>query len=287
MQDGVVAPDCVTVEADGRAIVAADGAETSRLAVRWFHAGTVPSRGKVRLADATTCVPRAWVEALLESEGEDLRRYGAWVHSPTFDGYVKLEDIDELTPTAYDGSGRMLLVRLEERPARTARTALELGRGFFGIGIVRGKAEANHGTLWRSAVQLGAAFVFTVGARYEGRGSDTADATKRIPCLCATDWDDFAKLRPHGALLVGVELGGTPLDSFEHPDRCVYVLGAEDHGLPRHVREACHHVITIPATRHDSFNVAVAGSLVMYDRMRKRGESVDALSPDQTAIKLP
>ena len=37
--------------------------------------------------------------------------------------------------------------------------------GYFGIGILGGKNEANQGTLWRSAWQLGAAFTFTVVGR--------------------------------------------------------------------------------------------------------------------------
>ncbi len=46
------------------------------------------------------------------------------------------------------------------------------------------------------------------------------------------------------------------------------VLGSEDNGLPRDVVQACHSRVTIPTVRGDSFNVAVAGSMVMYDRCR-------------------
>jgi len=30
-------------------------------------------------------------------------------------------------------------------------------------------------------------------------------------------------------------MGGTPLESFMHPERAIYILGAEDHGLPSSV----------------------------------------------------
>ena len=83
--------------------------------------------------------------------------------------------------------------------------------------------------------------------------------------------------RQYGALLVAVEMGGEPLHSFEHPERAVYLLGSEDNGLPDAVVRACHRHVTLPAVRTESFNVAAAGSILMYDRqakaMRARDES--------------
>lgn len=38
--------------------------------------------------------------------------------------------------------------------------------GYFGIGIESAKTPANVGGLWRSAHAFGAAFIFTIGARY-------------------------------------------------------------------------------------------------------------------------
>ena len=52
---------------------------------------------------------------------------------------------------------------------------MEQQSGYFGVGIVNGKSEANQGTLWRSAYQLGASFIFTVGARFDHR-TDTVPA---------------------------------------------------------------------------------------------------------------
>ena len=54
--------------------------------------------------------------------------------------------------------------------------------------------------------------------------------------------------------------------------RAVYVLGSEDNGLPSSVLRACAHVVELPAEvgRAASFNVAVAGAVVMYDRLVKR-----------------
>jgi len=138
---------------------------------------------------------------------------------------------------------------------------------------VRGKTIANHGILWRSAYQLGAAFIFTIGARYEHQGEghvDTYGAVRTIPCFQYEDWADFAASSPYGSPLVGIETGGTPLDRFQHPQCACYLLGAEDSGLPAAAIQAMHHTVSIPAARGESYNVAVAGSLVMYDRHVKQ-----------------
>ena len=84
------------------------------------------------------------------------------------------------------------------------------------------------------------------------------------------DWNAFRENLPFGALLVAVEMGGEDtLEEFDHPDRAVYLLGAEDTGLPESIVRACHRHVTLPVERYESFNVAVAGGIVMYDRLAK------------------
>jgi tRNA G18 (ribose-2'-O)-methylase SpoU len=142
-------------------------------------------------------------------------------------------------------------------------------RGYFGIGIWHGKSECNVGTLWRSAYQLGAAFIFTVGPRYKRQASDTTKAWRHVPLLTFTDIDDLISHLPYACPLVAVEMGYEPLRGFLHPQRCAYLLGAEDHGLPSDIISRCQEAISLEAERMASYNVAVAGSLVMYDRFVK------------------
>jgi len=156
------------------------------------------------------------------------------------------------------------------------------GVGYFGIGIHRGKAEPNHGTLWRSAFQLGASYIFTIGARHgfeksvEG-SADTAKAWTRLPFFKYADMDSFCSTAPYDAPWVAVESGGTDLADFEHPPRAVYILGSEDHGLPPDVLAACPLRVSLDSVRSCSYNVAVAGSILMYDRQCKVG--LPAASP--------
>ena len=50
-------------------------------------------------------------------------------------------------------------------------------------------------------------------------------------------------------------MGGVPLASFEHPERAIYLLGAEDHGLPPAIVRQCSHVVSLEAARTPSYNV--------------------------------
>ncbi len=138
---------------------------------------------------------------------------------------------------------------------------------YFEIGIYQSKTVDNLGTLWRSAYQLGAAGVFTIGRRYKNQPSDPFAVHKHIPLRNFTDFDQFMAQKPSGAVLVGVEMGGIPLSQFDHPPQAVYLLGAEDSGLPHAVREKCNAIVSLEAMVKASYNVAVAGSIVMYDRV--------------------
>jgi tRNA G18 (ribose-2'-O)-methylase SpoU len=144
-------------------------------------------------------------------------------------------------------------------------------RGYFEVGIFHGKHGVNLGTLWRSAYQLGAAGIFTIGARYRPQASDTVKAPRHVPLREFLTFEDFNAHRPFDAPLIAVEMGGTPLRQFNHPERAIYLLGAEDHGLPASVLARCQSVVSLEAVGHPSFNVAVAGSLVLYDRVFGRG----------------
>ena len=139
-------------------------------------------------------------------------------------------------------------------------------RGYFEIGIYQGKTPANLGTLWRSAYQLGAAGIFIIGERFKIQSSDTYKAYKHIPLREFRDFDHFQDSRPYDCMLVGVEMGGQSLSGYSHPERAIYLLGAEDTGLPEKVLSECQSVVSLESINTLSYNVAVAGSLVMYDR---------------------
>jgi tRNA G18 (ribose-2'-O)-methylase SpoU len=140
-------------------------------------------------------------------------------------------------------------------------------RGYFEIGVYRPKTETNIGTLWRSAYQLGAAGIFTIGRRYVRQSSDTTVAWRHVPLRQYETFGDFASAIPLGCEIVGVEMGGKPLADFAHPERAVYLLGAEDTGLPPEILAQCNRLVSLESVNTPSFNVAVAGSVVAYSRV--------------------
>ncbi|GAK88419.1 hypothetical protein JCM19298_3154 [Nonlabens ulvanivorans] len=145
----------------------------------------------------------------------------------------------------------------------------QLEPGYFGIGIQHGKTPENLGVLWRTAQNLGASFVFTVGKRYAKQACDTHDIVKAMPYFHYDTFEDFYNHLPKGAMIIGVELDNRAIDlqEFKHPRNCVYLLGAEDHGLTNEAIEKSHHLIKFNTPK--SLNVAVAGSIIMYDRSIK------------------
>lgn len=141
--------------------------------------------------------------------------------------------------------------------------------GYYAIGIFRGKTTHNLGTLWRSAFILGAKYIFTVDNKYKKQSSDVLRAWSRIPLFHYDDFEELLKNIPYDCRLIGVELDDRAemLHTFEHPKRAIYLLGAEDNGLPEFVREKCHMLIQLPG--NSSLNVGVTGGIVMHDRVSK------------------
>ena len=157
--------------------------------------------------------------------------------------------------------------------------------GYFEIGIYHPKTIENIGTLWRSAYQLGAAGIFTIGERYKHQSSDTHKTPSNIPLRHYADFAEFIAALPVGAQLVGVEFPGQSLSQFQHPRMAVYLLGAEDAGLPQSVIDVCQFTVAIESVRQQSYNVAVAGSLVMWHRLCQRPGRVLARSGQKEGIE--
>lgn len=142
-------------------------------------------------------------------------------------------------------------------------------RGFCAVGIWHTKTETNVGTLFRTAHALDVNFVFTVGRRYKRQSSDTTKAWKSIPLFHFTSMDDLKSHLPYDCLLTGVELceDAESVAAFAHPERCCYLLGAEDDGLGSTELAQCHKVVQLPGRM--CLNVATAGAMVLYDRWMK------------------
>ena len=215
----------------------------SGVLVRYMYDGGTLSQGRLcqltpERQDAAT---GREVLRVLTEDGVDLSRFyacvyetaestGGWLpllkrSSVDLDAQVAQGESDLLLPLAdWDATGsvsRRIDVKLFPRDsagidAYAAEQALTpCGdipiAGYFGIGVVNSKNQANVGTLWRSSWQLGAKFIFTIGTRYRHAPTDTVRAITRMPMFELDSWNDFVEFAPKGARWVAVEMGGTPV----------------------------------------------------------------------------
>ena len=153
----------------------------------------------------------------------------------------------------------------------TVRMPQPATRGYFGIGAERISKSLNLGNMMRSAHGFGASFTFTVGAMYRASEA-SADTSKGQLHLPHYNWRALDDMRlPHGCKVVGIELVDEAIDlpSFRHPLRAAYVLGPERGVLSDALIGRCDYVVKIPTSF--CINVAMAGAIVMYDRVRTLG----------------
>jgi tRNA G18 (ribose-2'-O)-methylase SpoU len=140
-------------------------------------------------------------------------------------------------------------------------------RGYFAIGVEGLSKPVNASNLFRTAHAFGARFVFTVGATLTAREAmlDTSRTIDSVPYYAWARVDDIQL--PKGCALVGVELleSAADLPSFRHPRAAAYVLGAERGALSPALLARAAHVARIPTAF--AVNVAIAGAIVMYDRL--------------------
>jgi len=149
-------------------------------------------------------------------------------------------------------------------------------RGYAALGVEEVSKARNAGAVIRTAHAFDAAFAFLVGGdmgKREISQSDTSNAMDQIPFYRFDGPCDLAL--PSGCQLVGIEItdNANDLPSFRHPRMAAYILGSERAGLSPEMLDLCDHTVKIP-TRF-SLNLAVAGALVLYDRM----VSLDRFAP--------
>lgn len=223
----------------------------------------------------------------LVSDGVDVESWDVKCYDASHRGWIALSSDVSFDLAVDDAAGSARVdVQLFRRQVAASGAATQ-APGFFTIGAVGMKNVNNLGSLWRTAYQMGAAQIFTIGGRYEPQASDTVKCWRSTPLLRHNDWNAFAAAAPFGAQWVAVEFGGEPvfthdpnasllheclfastvavtkaypwmpssshctpqLETFVHPERACYILGAEDTGLPESVLKACHRHVTLPSVQ--------------------------------------
>ncbi|XQW86044.1 RNA methyltransferase [Thalassotalea piscium] len=137
------------------------------------------------------------------------------------------------------------------------------------IALTNPKSPSNVGAVIRSAGCYQADEIYYTGQRYERAAkynTDTQNVSQRIPI---TSVSDVLAIPLAGAKLVCIELaeGATPLPEFNHPDKAVYVFGAEDGSIGQNVVDKADHVVYVPTV--GCMNLAATVNVVLYDRLAK------------------
>lgn len=84
------------------------------------------------------------------------------------------------------------------------------------------------------------------------------------------------KLKDDGFWVIGADMDGT--QSYYDADyrgAIVLVIGGEGHGISTLTKKCCDFIVSIPMVGHiNSLNASVAGSILMYEAMKKRTDQV-------------
>ena len=223
----------------------------------------ITSRDNDRLKLVRKLHDRSWRDklGLFVAEGEDLVAAAAAAGVDPVDLLVAGEDVApellaEVSTLAY--APRIVGVY--------RRGDLPHGLRPVTVALWRVGDPGNLGTLVRSADAFGAAVALSPGCA-DPTGPKALRASMgalfRVP---AAGFDEAP-----GRRVALVPCGGEPLPEVDLAGHVVFVLGAEREGLPAEVLERCDVRASIPqAGEAESLNVAMAGTVALYERSRRR-----------------
>lgn len=110
---------------------------------------------------------------------------------------------------------------------------------------------------------------------HESRGVDrtSAGASAYVPVVEVPNLvRSLQYLKEAGYWIYGADMEGKPVMDVDLNRKSVLVMGSEDRGLGRLVKEACDFLVRIPMAGHvGSFNVSVATGILLYEIRRQQG----------------
>jgi RNA methyltransferase, TrmH family len=211
---------------------------------------------------------------LFACEGEDLVAAGLEAGLEPVEALVDAERpafVDRLPRAELVAPELMAELSTLAHPARVVvvfRRA-DLPRGVdppVGLALWHVCDPGNVGTLVRSAHALGPAFI----ALSPGCADPTSPKALRASMGAVFRVPQASFDEAPGPRIGLVPRGGRPLPELQLGERTTFVLGAEREGLPEDVAASCDELASIPlAEGAESLNVAVAGSIALYEFSRR------------------
>ena len=125
----------------------------------------------------------------------------------------------------------------------------------------------NIGTLIRTAVACGFTDIYAVNCADVYSPKVVRSAMSAHFCLNLHQTDDIAKVFEIASTnaILACDMGGKKIFDCSFDGNVALVLGNEGNGLSNYSRQNAHETISLPmANSFESLNVAVAGSVIMY-----------------------
>ena len=144
-------------------------------------------------------------------------------------------------------------------------------RGYACVGLRNPKNPLNVGAALRAAGCYNVKLLIIDGSRptrYINRPpTDTQRQYRHMPVIMCSDMHTII---PFDCIPVAVEILDTaiPLNRYIHPERALYIFGAEDATLGKATLQWCRDIVCIPTTY--CMNLAATVNVVLYDRWCKR-----------------
>ena len=143
-------------------------------------------------------------------------------------------------------------------------------RGFACIALDSPKCRENIGGVLRAAncYRVAQVSISQSRAKVLSQRTNTMKAHRHMPTYLV---DDPLAVVPYDTQIVAVDLveGAEPLTTFQHPNRAMYIFGAEDATLGERVLSRAQHRVYIPTRQ--CMNLAATVNVLLYDRMVKGG----------------
>lgn len=136
----------------------------------------------------------------------------------------------------------------------------------------------NLGALLRTADAAGVHGVIIPKRRSVGLtpavGRTSAGAVEYVPVARVSNLVQTLKyLKENGCWISGADAGGGNVYQTDLTGPRVIVIGGEDKGLGRLIRETCDQIVSLPMMgKIPSLNASVAGSIIMYEVRRQRNQ---------------
>ena len=136
----------------------------------------------------------------------------------------------------------------------------------------------NAGTLIRSALGAGADAILFADGSVDPFGPKTVrssvGALFGLPIFQAPIENGISLLKARGFAILGTEVGAEPVHSFDLTEPTAFVLGNEAWGIPPELDRLLDSKVGIPMPGPiESLNVAVAGSILLFEAARQRNRA--------------